>query len=107
MPGESSLYKKVIKWLKQHDIYYFKVIRADRSGVFDLCVILDGGSAIMIELKSPTNYNKASALQLYEGTMMDRREIPNIVSRDFSEIVTFISSLIECRDLSTKHCRSR
>lgn len=93
MPGESNLYKRIAKWLKAQDIYYFKVIRADRSGVFDLCVILDHGVAAKIELKSPTNKNGPSKLQLYEKSEMDRRDIPNLISRDFDEITSFIIAL--------------
>lgn len=59
---ESDLQAKMLKWLKKHGFYAFKVIRANRAGIPDICGCTPKGQYFAIEVKLGSN--TPSELQL-------------------------------------------
>lgn len=51
--SESAFQKKVLKYLKQNDFYFFKVVRSSRSGTPDI-IACRNGIFVGIEVKKET-----------------------------------------------------
>ena len=62
--NEQYIQRKIIKWLEGEGYYVVKIISANKSGVPDLLVCVDG-KFVAIEVKTPKTKNNVSKLQKY------------------------------------------
>lgn len=92
MLSESGLQSKTIRYLNQKEIWHVKVKQANRSGIPDIIGCCDG-KLFAIELKSPSNNNKTTKLQDYELRKIQGSGGRTLVSRKWTEIISFIDGL--------------
>lgn len=60
---ESTLQRKIIKYLKDNNIFYFKTLHLNKNGIPDIFMLYKG-KAIFLELK--TENGKISSIQQYQ-----------------------------------------
>ena len=83
---ESDLQADILKWLKKHNFYAFKVIRANRAGILDINGCTPKGKFFAVEVK--IGNNTASELQLYNVEEITSRNGIAFVAWDLETVIT-------------------
>jgi len=89
---EQSIQKKITTYLKQQNIYNFKVISANKSGIPDI-IALHQGKFISIEVKTPKTKNNTSKLQEYQLNQIKEHGGYSLVAYELQQVKDFINSL--------------
>lgn len=90
---ESRIQTQIVKYLKQHDIYYIKTIKTNRRGAPDL-VICVNGAFVACEIKTQTG--QLTALQKYELDNILKSKGRAFVARSCEEFIYKIEQIKAC-----------
>ena len=89
---EQTIQKKIIKWLEGEGYYVVKVVSANKSGVPDLLVCVDG-IFVGIEVKKPETKNNVSKLQKYHLDLIQKSGGKSTVAWDLDMVKAFIKEI--------------
>lgn len=82
---EQDLQADILKWLKKHNFYAFKVVRANRAGILDINGCTPSGRFFAVEVK--IGNNTASELQLYNVEEITKRNGIAFVAWDLETVI--------------------
>ena len=87
--NEQYIQRKIIKWLESEGYYVVKIISANKAGVPDLLVCVDG-KFVAIEVKTPKTKNNVSKLQKYNLEKIKKCGGVAIVAYDVEKVKSII-----------------
>lgn len=87
---ESVIQRRMIEKLEKLGCLVIKIIRANKSGIPDLLVLVPGGKAIFIEVKKPGG--KPSKLQEYYIAQLRLLGFTAFWSNSVEDVVTTVSA---------------
>ena len=87
---ESDVERKLVRELKKLDIKHVKMQAIAQKGYPDRLILLQGGKAIFIELKSPGRENNLSAHQVQVIDMLRKLGFQVLVSSSVEECLAWI-----------------
>lgn len=89
---ESAVQSKIIKQLEKLGCFVIKIIRANKSGIPDLLVLLPTGRAVFIEVKKPGGV--ASKLQQYYIEYLRKLGFTAFICDDPNDAVVTVENLM-------------
>lgn len=89
---ESAVQSKIIKDLEALGCTVIKIIKANKSGIPDLLVLLPGGRAVFIEVKKPGGV--ASKLQQYYIELLRKLGFTAFICDDPRDAVITVANLL-------------
>lgn len=90
---EQDLQANILKWLKKHNCYAFKVVRANRAGIPDICGCTPHGKYFAIEVKMGSNTPSGLQLENIEqvvergGIAFVAWDLETVISRMQDELI--------------------
>lgn len=89
---ESAVQSKIIKQLEKLGCIVIKIIRANKSGIPDLLVLLPNGRAVFIEVKKPGGV--ASKLQQYYIELFRKQGFTAFICDDPQDAISTVERLM-------------
>lgn len=85
---ESDIQRKIIEKVEAKGCLAIKIIRANKSGIPDLCILTPNGKAVFIEVKKPGGV--ASKLQEYYISLVRKLGFTAAICYSWEDAVTIV-----------------